>query len=120
MEYRNDFAYDLAFGQEGEKAFVNLTNKKVEVKRDRVAHKTGNIFIEYESRGKPSGIATTQSDYYAYFINDVCVLVETERLKDICREFIGTDKDIKGGDENTSKGILLPLINLFICKKKSI
>jgi hypothetical protein len=56
MEFKSNFEYDLVFGQEGEMSFADLTNKKIEVKRDRIAHKTGNIFIEYESRGKPSGI----------------------------------------------------------------
>lgn len=113
MEHRSDFEYDLAFGKEGELSFADLTNKKIEVKRDRVAHKTGNIFIEYESRGKPSGIATSKSDYYAYYVNEVCILIETHRLKSICRRFVGTDRDIKGGDNNTSKGILLPITELW-------
>lgn len=113
MEHNSDFKYDLAFGVEGELSFVDLVNKSVEVKRDRVAHKTGNVFIEYESRGRPSGISTSQSDFYAYYISDVCILISTEKLKDICRKHLNTSKDIKGGDNNTSKGILLPVIELF-------
>jgi len=113
MEHRSDFEYDLAFGVEGELSFADLTNKKIEVKRDRLAHKTGNIFIEYESRGKPSGIAISKSDYYAYYVNEICILIETHRLKSICRRFVGTDKDIKGGDNNTSKGILLSIKELW-------
>jgi|TARA_R110000868_G_scaffold365726_1_gene628610 hypothetical protein len=113
MEHNSDFKYDLIFGIEGELSFADLVNKKVEVKRDRVAHKTGNIFIEYESRNKPSGISTSKSDFYAYYISDVCILISTEKLKDICRKYLNTNKDIKGGDNNTSKGILLPVIELF-------
>ena len=113
MEHNSDFKYDLIFGIEGELSFADLVNKKIEVKRDRVAHKTGNLFIEYESRNKPSGIATSKSDFYAYYISDVCILISTEKLKDICRKYLNTTKDIKGGDNNTSKGILLPVIELF-------
>jgi hypothetical protein len=36
-----------------------------------------------------------------------------DKLKSICREYLNTTKDIVGGDENTSKGILLPIIKLF-------
>ena len=113
MEFKSNFEYDLAFGQEGEMSFADLTNKKIEVKRDRLAHKTGNIFIEYESRGKPSGIATSKADFYAYYISDICILITLDKLKSICREYLNTSKDIVGGDDNTSKGILLPIIELF-------
>ena len=113
MEFKSNFEYDLVFGQEGEMSFADLTNKKIEVKRDRIAHKTGNIFIEYESRGKPSGIATSKADFYAYYIADICILITLDKLKSICREYLNTTKDIVGGDKNTSKGILLPIIKLF-------
>ena len=39
-----------------------------EVKSDRKAFQSGNIAIEYICNNKPSGISTTKSDYYAYFI----------------------------------------------------
>jgi len=117
MKHNNDFAYDLEFGQEGESQFAEIVNnKKVEVKRDRVAHKTGNLFIEYESRGKPSGIATSQADTYAYWIGEACLVISSERLKHICRNYIGTEFDILGGDNNTSKGILLPIESILMEK----
>jgi hypothetical protein len=31
----------------------------------------------------------------------------------MCRKYIGTNRDILGGDSNTSKGILLPMEDLF-------
>ena len=40
---------------------------KVEVKADRMTGKTGNLAIEFECSGKPSGIATTDADVWAYF-----------------------------------------------------
>ena len=45
-------------------------DKKIryEVKADRITYKTGNIAIEYECFNKPSGITTTKSKYYSYFI----------------------------------------------------
>ena len=115
MEYNNDFKYDLKVGQIAEKSLGDLLeHKTIEVKKDLQALETKNIFIEYESRNKPSGLATTQSDYYCYFISDTRMfLIETNDLKKLCRKYIGTKKDILGGDSNTSKGILLPIIDLI-------
>ena len=114
VEFNNDFKYDLKIGQLGEKHLANiLENKKIEVKTDFQAMKTGNIFVEYSSRGFKSGIATTQADYYCFIIsNEVMILIETEHLKTICRRYINTGRDIVGGDMNTSKGLLIPLQDL--------
>jgi hypothetical protein len=111
MKHNNDFKYDLEVGQVAENWLAEiLQGKKIEVKRDLQAHKTGNIFVEYESRNKPSGLATSQADYYCYFLSDEhFVIIESDRFKKICRSFINTKRDIRGGDSNTSKGILLPI-----------
>ena len=69
MEFNNDFRYDLKIGQ-GAENFLGklLEGDNIEVKMDRIAHKTGRIFVEYESRGKPSGISTTEADYWCSII----------------------------------------------------
>ena len=82
--------------------------------RDMRAMETGNIFVEYESRDKPSGLSSSEAEYYCYFINDSRMfLIETKELKNLCRVYVGTKRDIRGGDSNTSKGILLPLTDLI-------
>ena len=43
-------------------------NVKYEVKADRLAFKTNNLCIEYECNKKPSGISTTEADFYCYFV----------------------------------------------------
>ena len=114
MEYCNDFKYDLEVGQVAEKEVGEmLKGKKVEVKKDLKAKETGNIFIEYHSRGKPSGIAKTQSDFYCFVVEDLVVFYPTEKLKELIRPMIGTSRDVLGGDNNTSKGILFPLKKLI-------
>ncbi len=115
MEFNSNFAYDLKVGQVAEEALAEiLQNKKIEIKRDLKAFKTGNIFIEYESRGNKSGIAKSKADYYCFFISDFRLfLIETNELKNICRRYLNTNRDVKGGDSNTSKGILLPIKNLI-------
>jgi hypothetical protein len=39
-----------------------------EVKADRIGYKTGNLIIEFNCRNRPSGIALTKANYYAYFV----------------------------------------------------
>ena len=65
-ENRKKFDLDLMYGEiREEKIAAMLTDKKVEVKSERdIWQNTGNICIEYESWGKPSGIRATESDYW--------------------------------------------------------
>lgn len=118
MEFCSDFRYDLELGNIKEKELAEiLSNKKIEVKYDRQAVDTGNVFIEYESRGKPSGLSTSESDYYCVIIKEnIFIIIKTEELKQKCRVYISANHwrgRKKGGDNNTSIGVLLPLKDLI-------
>jgi hypothetical protein len=138
MDFNSDFKYDLALGQLGE-GWVGkmLSSKTIEVKFDFACYNTGNFFIEYESRGKPSGIATTKADYWMLIastakgkrlkktLDDVqsddilfSVLIPTDKLKEICRTRFNR-VNVKGGDSNTSKGLLIKSTELCQHKTKS-
>ena len=71
-EDRKKFDIDLEYGQVREELVANmLQNKKIEVKSERDKwQKTGNIAIEYESYGKPSGINATEADYW---FHNLCI-----------------------------------------------
>ena len=70
MEYNSDFKYDLEIGKEGERIVHEIfANKKLEVKRDSWVGRSGNIAIEFKSRNKPSGISTTQADYWVFIFS---------------------------------------------------
>ena len=57
MDYNSNFEYDLELGKVKEKELYDIFSyKKIEVKTDFKANETGNVFIEYESRGEKSGI----------------------------------------------------------------
>lgn len=132
MDFNSDFKYDLALGQIGEGWIGKiLSDKTIEVKFDFACYRTGNFYIEYESRGKPSGIAKTESDYWMLIAatesggrlksnlselqsSDVLfsVMISTERLKEMCRERYFR-KDVKGGDDNTSLGVLIKAKDLL-------
>lgn len=95
-----------------------FSNKKIEVKTDFLAQETGNIALEYESRGKPSGISTTEADFYAYCLprancKDIIIFLEINELKRIAREYWSKGNIKKMGDENTSVSVLIPLKKLF-------
>ena len=118
MKYNSDFQYDWEFGKEGEDEIAKLLNDyKVEVKRDRLTKQTGNVYIEYQSRGKPSGIKTTKADKWAYILQDGCILiVDTELLKKALRYLIKARlcvTDMPGGDNNTSLGVLVSVERLM-------
>jgi len=126
MDFNSDFKYDLALGQLGE-GWVGkmLSSQTIEVKFDFACYRTGNFFIEYESRGKPSGIATTKAVYWMLIastekgvelktqLRDIekddilfSIMLSTEKLKEICRTRYYR-KEVSGGDLNTSTGVLI-------------
>jgi len=115
MNYNGDFRYDLEVGQEGERMVGELfKNKKLEVKRDSWVGRSGNIAIEFKSRNKPSGIVTTEADYWVFvfsreYEDKVILIVETQRLKEVARKYAikGSIKEM--GDDNTSMAILIPI-----------
>ena len=119
MNYNSDFRYDLEYGiVEGETWFHNLlSNSKIEVKSDRKTQETGNVYIEYESRGKPSGIRTTQAQYWVYKISEhQAIVISTDELKRKLNKLVKEGKakmGIKGGDNNTSLGILVKVKELI-------
>ena len=120
MKHNSNYKYDLKFGKKGENLLAQILSLKgdtIEIKTDKDAIQgkgTGNVFVEYQSRNKLSGISKTEAKWYAFVIsNENIILIETIKLKDICRKYINTSRDVKGGDENTSNGILLPLSELI-------
>jgi hypothetical protein len=116
MKHSNSFHYDLDFGERTEDWLNELfkDGKKIEVKTDRMAHITGNVYVEVYSRGKASGISTTKANYWVFKIEekDYALIVNVEKLRDICRVMHQINGLTKGGDEDTSQGILIP-INLI-------
>lgn len=71
LNYCNDNKYD----------FLTSDNIKYEVKTEPASLKTNNFFIEFEGYGKPSGINTTEANYY--IINDTITyyLISVDKLK---------------------------------------
>ena len=113
------FDLDLQYGKVREKKVANmLQDKKIEVKSERdIWQKTGNIAIEYESYGKPSGINCTEADYW---FHNLCIgedifatlVFETKNLRRII-DNLDYKKSVSGGDNMASKMYLLNIQKLF-------
>ena len=133
------FQSDLKFGQIYEKEFIKImgfksyehettkaikeydiivkhndSETKYEIKADRLSHKTGNLCIEIACSGRPSGITSTKSDYWGYFViksdgYDLYVL-PTEELKQMA--FSNQYKKIRGGDGKKADLVLINIHDL--------
>ena len=107
------FDLDLKFGEKWED-FVVDKFKTAEVKTEKDKwKKTGNICIEYESYGKPSGIEATESDVWIHNLTDndkfiLGFIIPTETLKKIYKQ----GYPVTGGDHNASKIYLLKIREL--------
>ena len=119
IEDRKKFDIDLEYGKVREQMVADmLQDKKIEVKSERdVWQRTGNIAIEYECYGKPSGINATESDFWFHnlCIGDetfATIVFDTNSLKRII-DNLDYKKSVSGGDNNASRMYLLNLQKLF-------
>ena len=118
-EKMSKFDLDLKYGQIREDKIAEMfTDKKIEVKSERgMWMKTGNICIEYQSYGKPSGIANTEADYWFHNLcigDDIfCTLIfDVPKLKKLI-EKLDFKKSVSGGDHNASRMWLVNVRKLF-------
>lgn len=84
-----------------------------EVKNDLMAAKTGNAAIEYECRGKPSGIAVTKADYLVYKIKARYYIFRTKEVKQKLFEEAIFSKKVAGGDVGSNTRMFLVKVPVF-------
>lgn len=126
LNNNNKFDVDLQFGQEGERWLIWLgtDQAKIEVKTERDTWATtGNAVFEYSSRGKASGISVTQADYWLHIFREkdqavMCFMFRVVELKEFLRLVFRNPNTYnaricKGGDDNTSEVILLPISQMY-------
>ena len=119
--YTNKFDIDLAKGVQMEETLKEFfEGKRIEVKSERhIWETTGNHFVEYECRGKPSGIAVTEAEFWALMLirEDETVvmvyIVPIEPMKALARKH--WKNKTTGGDDNASKGVLVPIEEIGEC-----
>jgi hypothetical protein len=117
-----EFAPNQRFVEWDVKVKRGALEAKYEVKADRLSAKTGNLCIEYECSGQPSGISTTQADFYAYFVihgsDQDLYLIPVARIKELVAQ--GGCKKMSGGDGYRSRFYLVPktVFSEFITKRR--
>ncbi len=105
------FDIDLAKGQEMEETFKEfMKGSLVEVKSERhIWEKTGNHFVEFECRGKESGIKVTKAKYFVTYFPYLqeAWFILTNKLKKLINDNelpITTDA---GDEKSGTKGYLI-------------
>lgn len=82
------FAADMLFGEAGERTVVEAL-QKAEVKTIKEVSRNGKIFVEHENYGKPSGIRSTDADWWVFLLSggqyagEVFVGIRTDRLRSL-------------------------------------
>jgi hypothetical protein len=117
LKYNSDnkFDADLNYGRFHEKKFfetINLPISKVEIKAERNWwDKTGNILVEVERNGKPTGISVTKSKLWVICFTKAkrqyfSIIFKTRDLKKLTHKY--KDNFRWCGDGKQTKGILIP------------
>lgn len=96
----DNYKYDLKVEKRDGKSYT------LELKNDMLSAVTGNIGVEFESRGKPSGIARSEANWWVYKLSDGYWMISAAKL----RKLIDDEKyfTIKsGGDEGSNTKMYL-------------
>jgi hypothetical protein len=111
IQHNDDNRYDLGI----------LTHSgdfiKVEIKEDFTCQETGNVGVEFECRGRASGISVSQADLYCYRIHepngDITVyLIESKALKQMIKSEL-YHRIVTGGDEGSNSKNYLFKLDVF-------
>jgi hypothetical protein len=118
LEYDNNTnEYDIL-------ALIKGKRHTFEVKEDFTGEKTGNVGLEFECRGKPSGIQVSKADFHIYKLhtmeNGIQFVLHTtkglRRMVSNCEYF----RIVNGGDEGSNSMNYLFKYNIFIRTGKII
>jgi len=110
-----DNKYDLQMDMpvRGCLSTVIYDTKTYEVKTDvfcKPHQDTGNMFIEFECRGKFSGINVTKSEWFVMYFKhfDELWYIKTEKLKSIIKDNDFKITEFSGDSGSNTKGYLIP------------
>jgi hypothetical protein len=118
-----NFDIDLEFGEVWEERVRKIFENKgtIEVKTERdIWRTTGNIVIEIGYKGRPSGLSITDAEWWIHVLTSsgefhTALIFKVKKLRQTVTELVTTGKaDImKGGDNNQSELVRVPLKELF-------
>ena len=117
-----NFDIDLDFGLVYEDKVRKIFQGKggIEVKTERDMWKrTGNIAIEVCFKGKPSGLSSTNADWWVHILSDngeidTAFMFEVHKLRKKIRRLVSRKEAriVMGGDNNDSQIVLVPISKL--------
>jgi len=116
LEFRHDNKYDI-------KAKIGNKTFTFEVKQDFTCAHTGNVGVEFECRGRKSGISVSKSDYYVYIIHrpdgKKVFILPTKNIKNMIarKEY---SRIVSGGDRGSNSMNYLFTYETFISHGKQI
>ena len=73
-------AYVIQEYCKGYDIYVPEKDMKIEVKQDKKSNYSGNFVVETEFNGKPSGISTTEADYWVFYDGKCFIWITPDRL----------------------------------------
>ena len=89
-------------------------SKGVEVKFDAKSNYTGNMVVEIEMFGKPSGLLSTQADYWVFYDKKVfCFITPIKIIECIFMNKLKHTEFVGKGDTASKKAFLIPKDMLF-------
>ena len=104
------FDLNLSEGKQSESEVAQLLkDTTVEVKRDFKTSETGNFAVEYMCGGKPSGISTSEAEWWAIVLDgdqyngEVIVFIKKKRLE----RLLFATRTVRGGDNNKAEMYLV-------------
>lgn len=93
--------------------FLANTKQGYEVKQDWKAHYTGNVVVEIEMFGKPSGLMATKADWWIFDIKTEFIFITPGKIKDLIVEQNPALQTFTGkGDTQPKKAYLIPVYKL--------
>jgi hypothetical protein len=101
--------------------FEDCQIEKIELKTESFLwERTGNICIEYECNGEPSGIAATRADMWVHQLKRASdgatvayLMFPVSRLKELARIALRQGRGRIGGDGRRMKMALIPLADIL-------
>lgn len=84
-----------------------------EVKRDYMAKQTGNVAVEFECRGKASGINNSKADAWIYVFEDEAYVISLKNLREMCQNPNMIYRTVIGGDKGSNTKMHLFKKNVF-------
>ena len=125
------FDVDLGFGQQWEEMYLDTAEKSrndpmyMEIKTERGLTKnpkswqnTGNFAVEFEGRGKPSGIATTESVIWRQqFVSNGKFVGAIDIATEVLKAYVENTPNLRvvsGGDDKAFRMYLVPAPPVFL------